>query len=222
VTGRAFECEVQQSAKWMRFYYQRIPSSSARGTGVTRFVVANPFDSYLVVNGLFAPIEMKSCRDHGSLSAWRLRANQEEGLAAALHEGACPFLFINMRRIVVSGDKVLKEGAWRATVEKRTVSRNRAWVLPFSQWAALKHELEDIGRKSIPYTWFEDGSRFASMTRLPRHEKRPAIWDLLGGLTEGCKLADAPQYKRLLDFLDPTRFKRSWEEIGVEKEEVSW
>lgn len=198
--GKAFEYEFGQSAKAFSLYYQRKSSGGIRGEGATRFVKQEPYDGYLVIGGLYCPVELKSAKEHGSLYTYRLPDHQVQGLSRVLKEGGCPFLFVNMRRAKSGG---------------KTRPENRAWALPFDRYADLIEEMSQAGRKSIPYAWFLDPARFAPVERLPRYDVKPACWDLVSGLAAACLLAKAPQYEALSTLLCGTSYRRDHRHEGV-------
>lgn len=199
--GVAFEYEVRESAKAFQIYYQKIPSGGVRGEGETRFVRANPYDGYLVMGGIYCPVELKSYREWGAWPLDRLLPHQVEGMQGALHHGACPFIMVNFRRTLGKMGKL--------------VPANRAFVIPFSRLKNLTEEARAAGRVSVPWKWFEGGVAGHDMPRLPKSDKQPPVWDLPTALARAARSAGHPAYLPLVTVLETGFYgKRSWERVG--------
>lgn len=202
--NRVFEFEVQQSAKAFSLYYQRMREGSTPPGETTRFKQKSPYDGYFCFGGLFVPVELKSSKEHGRFPDARVDADQKLALDRVLHFGACPFLFLNMRR--------------KMGVRGKLVPHNRAWAFPWVRWPDLKREMEAAGRVSIPYQWFEEGHWFAEIPRLPKNDHQPPVWDLAAGIKGASRFARDPRYDRLLAVLEEGAPVRSWETgLGISR-----
>lgn len=144
----------------------------------------NPYDGYMVLGGIYCPIELKSIKAAGTFPLAHIQPHQIEGMGATLHHGACPFLAINFRK------KIGKEG--------KLVSGNRAFILPMSRYSDLVDECRASGRVSVPWQWFEGGNGyFSEIPRLPKYQEQPPVWDLYTGLTLAARIANNDAYRPL-------------------------
>jgi len=201
--GTAFEYEVGQSAKAFSLYYERLPSGGVRGEGGTRFVRVNPYDGFFVLGGIFCPVEMKSQKDEGAWPLSSLQPHQKEGLARALHHGACPFVAVNFRR--------------RPNAKGKPVLHNQAFLIPFSRWEACEEECRAAGRVSVAFQWFAGGVVGVPIARLPKHDLQPPVWDLPSAILHASRRAGNPAYEPLVTVLETGFYsRRAWEKTKVE------
>ena len=165
--GYVFEGEIRKSAEVLNIYYQKI-SVSQKGKIKLK---TSPFDGFLVHEGRFIPLEMKSQVVYKSFPLSNIKEHQIEGLEKAVGLGCRAFILFNQRSIVEKG--------------KRRVS-NRCWAIDFSRWNEL---IEKLGaRKSIPTSMFESGDLLFEVPRIhtfnSSSNKQELVWDLTVLLNE--------------------------------------
>ncbi len=171
-----FEAEIAESAKVQGLYYQRLPLPQAGSIKLT----TNPYDSFLVHQGKFIPLELKSQEEHGRFDLSRVRTHQVEGLKKAIEHGCKAYLLVNMRgRSISFGSDA---GALR---KKKWQSDLVAWAFDFSRWVELREWLDSRygpNRKSVPLADFSgEGSHF--FQEIPRvslkvNGRSKRIWDV--------------------------------------------
>lgn len=148
--ANTFEAEIQASCKLLGVYYHKLAVS--RGDKWKR---DSPFDGFVLRQGIYTALEMKSQKPHGSFSLNRVTEHQERELLRVIDEGCRAFLLVNMRQPEI-----------------------RAWAIPMLRWGSLKAELLLKNRKSIPKELFDDRSVAIPIPRVKSEIEKSYYWDM--------------------------------------------
>lgn len=147
-----FEAETKRSASLLGLIFHKMPIAQ-RGKIKLR---NSPYDGFFIDRGRHVAVELKSLKKKGSFPLANIASHQIEGLREALQAGCDAYLVISMRGRPI-----------------------RAWFIHFADWDLLLRALGD--RKSIPLSWFLDGSPF--LHEIPRvhildeRGKKSLVWD---------------------------------------------
>ncbi len=187
--GSAFEAEVQLSCRILGIYYHKlvVPLRVEPG-GRTTKLHSNPYDSFLVHQGHYVALELKSQEEHGSFSLSQIRDEQWEGMQRAVDHEIPTWLLINMRQ--QRGEITLTR--WSPKLKQEVTQtrtgilhQSQAWAFNFADWPQLSARLtykNGKPRKSIPYELFSNKDLFIPLPRThfpdPQTDKPVLIWDL--------------------------------------------
>jgi penicillin-binding protein-related factor A (putative recombinase) len=160
-----FEAEIAESAKLLKIRYEKlaVPCKLGFATGRPYLIKLQkePYDAFLIRDGLHHALEMKSSQLFGSFPLERLEDHQVEGLQGAMADGCPAYLLVNFRKV--------RDG-------RKTRELSQSFALPFERWDALNEACGAEGRLSVPKEWFLDPAWFIPIPRI--HVGTELAWDL--------------------------------------------
>ncbi len=149
--ANAFESEVSQSFRVLRWHYVKIPVATAPGV---RFLMDPPYDYFAVADGTPLSIEAKSVKVRGAFPFDKVKPHQIKALHQAHACGSKVFILVNFR--------------------PPTRADRETYAIPFMEFEKLR---TGSGRKSIPSSMFNPSNK--SFISIPRvHIDDELVWDL--------------------------------------------
>lgn len=163
-----FEAEIRQSAQALGLHYVKIPiAHKLVRTGAKTFMMPlqeNPYDSFLVAEGIHHALELKSSKEWESFPFSRIEPHQRDGLQQVEDAGGCGWVLINFRQRTSAGKRKLD---------------NQAWAFRWRDWLLLEYqETTQLGRKSLPQGYFTRGAYARPLPRIPVEGLKGKFWDL--------------------------------------------
>ena len=112
-----FEGEIALSAKTLGLFYHKLAVPYGSWNRKTIFLHYNPFDSFILNEGKFIAMEMKSSSSHSSFPISNVKVHQVKGLQEVEDNGGWGYLVINQRYKRKLKAWFIGVANWKAVVE---------------------------------------------------------------------------------------------------------